>query len=78
MTSLLTVELLIVVFPSGVVVVSSTGQIQKSGKVVMGMPVVVSVIVSLLSVELSDPERVVVLIIVVNSELLLLVAFEHQ
>ena len=65
-------------FPSGVVVVSSTGQIQKSGKVVMGMPVVVSVIVSLLSVELSDPERVVVLIIVVNSELLLLVAFEHQ
>ena len=75
MTSLLTVELLIVVFPSGVVVVSSTGQIQKSGKVVMGMPVV-SVIVSLL-VELSDPERVVVLI-VVNSELLLLVAFEHQ
>ena len=64
-------------FPSGVVVVSSTGQIQKSGKVVMGMPVVVSVIVSLLSVELSDPERVVVLI-VVNSELLLLVAFEHQ
>ena len=77
MTSLLTVELLIVVFPSGVVVVSSTGQIQKSGKVVMGMPVVVSVIVSLLSVELSDPERVVVLI-VVNSELLLLVAFEHQ
>jgi len=77
LTSLLTVELLIVVFPSGVVVVSSTGQIQKSGKVVMGMPVVVSVIVSLL-VELSDPERVVVLIIVVNSELLLLVAFEHQ
>ena len=76
MTSLLTVELLIVVFPSGVVVVSSTGQIQKSGKVVMGMPVV-SVIVSLLLVELSDPERVVVLI-VVNSELLLLVAFEHQ
>ena len=75
MTSLLTVELLIVVFPSGVVVVSSTGQIQKSGKVVMGMPVV-SVIVSLL-VELSDPETVVVLI-VVNSELLLLVAFEHQ
>ena len=75
MTSLLTVELLTVVFPSGVVVVSSTGQIQKSGKVVMGMPVV-SVIVSLL-VELSDPERVVVLI-VVNSELLLLVAFEHQ
>ena len=75
MTSLLTVELLIVVFPSGVVVVSSTGQMQKSGKVVMGMPVV-SVIVSLL-VELSDPERVVVLI-VVNSELLLLVAFEHQ
>ena len=75
MTSLLTVELLIVVFPSGVVVVSSTGQIQKSGKVVMDMPVV-SVIVSLL-VELSDPERVVVLI-VVNSELLLLVAFEHQ
>ena len=75
MTSLLTVELLIVVFPSGVVVVSSTGQIQKSGKVVMGMPVV-SVIVSLL-VELSDPERVVVLI-VVNSELLLLLAFEHQ
>ena len=76
MTSLLTVELLIVVFPSGVVVVSSTGQMQKSGKVVMGMPVV-SVIVSLLLVELSDPERVVVLI-VVNSELLLLVAFEHQ
>ena len=76
MTSLLTVELLIVVFPSGVVVVSSTGQMQKSGKVVMGTPVV-SVIVSLLLVELSDPERVVVLI-VVNSELLLLVAFEHQ